>query len=134
MFFREIVLQDFIAAPQHLFSFVSCNPKLTYLSDVTSRARDDYPPSNVQLLISHLSHQVVQKLDSIRFVPAAGILRNFARSYDRRVELHLDELGPEELMEKSRSEEAASDGSWKREAYVQHLASLEEVSKTCFAL
>ena len=130
MFFREIVLQDFIAAPQHLFSLVSRNPKLMNYS----RTRDDYPPSNVQLLISHLSHQVVQKLDSIRFVPAAGILRNFARSYDRRVELHLDELGPEELMEKSRSEEAASDGSWKREAYVQHLASLEEVCMTCSAL
>ncbi len=44
------------------------------------------------------------------------------------MELHLEDLSPDELMEKSRSDGAADDGAWRREAYVQHLVSLDQVN------
>ncbi len=43
------------------------------------------------------------------------------------MELHLDDLDANQLMEKARSDEAESDGGWRQEAFVQHLASLDQV-------
>ena len=97
----------------------------------TNRFRDNYPPSNLQLLVAHLSFEVLKNLDTKKFSSVAKILQNFSRNFDRKIELHLEELGPEELMLKSKSEVATLDGGWRREAYVQHLASLNPV-KSCF--
>ena len=97
----------------------------------TNRFRDNYPPSNLKLLVAHLSLEVLKNLDTKKFSSVAKILQNFSRNFDRKIELHLEELGPEELMLKSKSEVATLDGGWRREAYVQHLASLNPV-KSCF--
>jgi hypothetical protein len=59
---------------------------------------------------------------------AAEILGNFSRNYDRKMELHLDDLDAVQLMEKARSDEAESDGGWRQEAFVQQLASLDQVN------
>ncbi len=43
------------------------------------------------------------------------------------MELHLDDLDANQLMEKAKSDEAESDGGWRQEAFVQQLASLDQV-------
>ncbi len=43
------------------------------------------------------------------------------------MELHLDDLDANQLMEKAKSVEAESDCGWRQEAFVQQLASLDQV-------
>ena len=94
-------------------------------------------PSNFQLLIGHYFHQVQQLLrdkDGIQQAQdteTAAILENFARKYDRKMELNLEELSPEDLMRKSSPDVAGNDVTdWQKEAYVQKLASLDMVRST----
>ena len=58
---------------------------------------------------------------------ACTCLVDFGRNYDRKMELHLDDLDANQLMEKSRSAEAESDGGWRQEAFVKQLAALDQV-------
>jgi hypothetical protein len=55
------------------------------------------------------------------------VLTAFARNYDRKMELHLESLGVGELVDAAKTDLAGSDGGWRREAYVQRLADLDEV-------
>lgn len=71
-------------------------------NSVFFRTRDCYPPSNLQLLIGHFSFEVRQLLDVVKNKEASEILQSFSTKFDRKMELRLEDLTPNELMEKSR--------------------------------
>jgi hypothetical protein len=53
-------------------------------------------------LIGHFSFEVRQLLEVAKFKEASEILQSFSTKFDRKMELRLEDLTPNELMEKSR--------------------------------
>ena len=103
------------------------------------RTEDESAPSNFQLLLGNYFyqvHQLLQDQDGIHHAEdTAAILQNFARKYERKLELNLGELSPEDLMRKLTADVAGNDViGWHEEAYVQHLASLDKVNSFQFAV
>jgi hypothetical protein len=53
-------------------------------------------------LIGHFSFEVRQLLEVVKYKEASEILQSFSTKFDRKMELRLEDLTPNELMENSR--------------------------------